>query len=56
MQLGMHVIIDWVADHTAWDNNLITEHPEWYLHDKKGNIIAPVKDWVDVAGLGLSQC
>ena len=22
--LGMHVIIDWVANHTSWDNNLIT--------------------------------
>ncbi len=21
-KLGMHVIIDWVANHTAWDNNL----------------------------------
>ena len=26
--LGMHVILDWVANHTAWDNQLVTEHPE----------------------------
>ena len=28
--LGLHVILDWVANHTAWDNVLVTEHPEWY--------------------------
>jgi glycosidase len=29
-RLGMHVILDWVPNHTAWDHPLITEHPEWY--------------------------
>lgn len=33
-QLGMSVIVDWVPNHTAWDNHLIAEHPEWYVrHD-----------------------
>ena len=27
---GMFVILDWVANHTAWDNNLVEEHPDWY--------------------------
>lgn len=31
-QLGMHVILDEVLNHTAWDNALITLHPEYYLH------------------------
>ncbi len=32
--LGMSVIVDWVPNHTAWDNHLIVEHPEWYVqHD-----------------------
>ena len=53
--LGMKVIIDWVANHSAWDNPLITEHPEWYKKDAKGNIISPVADWTDVAGLDYSQ-
>lgn len=48
---GMHVIIDLVANHTAWDNPLITEHPEWYTHDKGGSIVAPNADWHDVADL-----
>ncbi len=30
------VILDWVADHTSWDNPWITQHPDWYLHDKGG--------------------
>jgi len=25
----MSVIIDWVANHTAWDHPWITQHPEW---------------------------
>jgi len=53
--LGMKVIIDWVANHTSWDNNLITEHPEWFTHDSLGKIIAPVADWTDVADLDYNQ-
>jgi glycosidase len=30
--LGMHVILDEVLNHTAWDNLLVTTHPEYYLH------------------------
>lgn len=54
-ELGMKVIIDWVADHSSWDNNLITEHPEWYQHDSTGKIKSPVTDWTDVAGLDYKQ-
>ncbi|MDK2978508.1 MAG: cyclomaltodextrinase / maltogenic alpha-amylase / neopullulanase [Bacteroidales bacterium] len=50
-ELGMYVIIDWVANHTAWDNQLIFDHPEWYTKNEKGEIIAPVEDWTDVADL-----
>lgn len=52
---GMKVIIDWVANHTSWDNKLITEHPDWYTKDSKGKIIAPVPDWTDVADLDYSK-
>ena len=54
-ELGLHVIIDWVANHTSWDNNLITEHPDWYKHDSTGKIIPPVPDWTDVAGLNYKN-
>jgi 1,4-alpha-glucan branching enzyme len=53
--LGMYVIIDWVANHTSWDNNLITEHPDWYMHDSTGKIIPPVADWTDVADLNYDK-
>jgi glycosidase len=31
--LGMHVIIDWVANHTGWDHTWTREHPDYYLMD-----------------------
>lgn len=54
-KLGMYVIIDWVANHSSWDNNLVTEHPEWYTHDSTGRIIPPVPDWADVADLNYDK-
>jgi glycosidase len=54
-ELGMKVIIDWVANHTSWDNNLIDKHPEWYKKDSTGKIVPPVADWSDVAALDYSQ-
>ncbi|MBJ6110244.1 DUF3459 domain-containing protein [Hymenobacter sp. BT523] len=54
-QLGLHVILDWVANHTAWDSNLTTEHPEWYTRDAKGNFRPPVADWQDVIDLDYRQ-
>lgn len=50
-ELGLKVIIDWVANHTAWDNAMLKSNPEWYLHDKSGKIVPPNPDWADVAGL-----
>lgn len=48
----MAVVLDFVANHTAWDNAWITEHPEWYAQDEEGNIIAPPgTNWNDVAQL-----
>jgi glycosidase len=48
--LGMRVILDWVANHTAWDHQWITDHPEWYEKDSTGNMFGPF-DWSDVAQL-----
>lgn len=52
---GMYVIIDWVANHTSWDNVLTKTHPDWYKHDKNGNFVPPVKDWTDVIKLDYSK-
>ena len=51
---GLKVIIDVVANHTAWDSVLM-EHPEFYKHDASGKIIPPVKEWTDVAGLNYQN-
>ncbi len=51
---GFRVIIDIVANHTAWDNALIS-HPEYYKHDATGKIIPPQPDWADVAGLNYAN-
>jgi len=53
--LGMYVILDWVANHTSWDNHLINEHPGWYKTDSTGAIIPPVPDWSDVAALDYNN-
>lgn len=51
---GMYVILDWVANHTAWDHEWVTKHPEYYTKDENGNMIAPF-DWTDVAELDYSN-
>jgi 1,4-alpha-glucan branching enzyme len=53
--LGMEVILDWVANHTAWDHPWMTEHPDWYTRDSSGAVIPPVPDWSDVADLNYDQ-
>lgn len=53
-EMGLKVIIDWVANHTAWDNNWIIEHPEWYAQDSTGNILSAF-DWTDVAKLNFKN-
>jgi glycosidase len=50
---GMRVILDMVADHTSWDSVMMA-HPEFYTHDKAGNIVSP-RGWTDVAGLNYSN-
>ncbi|MBM9466443.1 alpha-amylase family glycosyl hydrolase [Nakamurella leprariae] len=50
--LGMYVILDWVANHTAWDCNLVTEHPNWYARDWRGGFRpTPWFDWDDIIDL-----
>ncbi|MES2486210.1 MAG: alpha-amylase family glycosyl hydrolase [Bacteroidota bacterium] len=55
---GMYVILDWVANHTGWDHKWITEHPEYYEKNKKGEVTDPLNPetgepwgWTDVAHL-----
>jgi glycosidase len=51
-QQNQYVILDWVANHTAWDSNLVTEYPEWYARDWKGDLRpTPWCDWDDIIDL-----
>ena len=53
---GFKVILDWVANHTAWDNPLVSEHPDWYERDWKGDFRpTPWWDWADIIDLDYSQ-
>ena len=54
-KMGMYVIIDWVANHAAWDNSWIEEHPDFYTQDSLGKIIPPNPDWTDVADLNFEN-
>lgn len=53
---NMAVVLDWVANHTAWDNAWITEHPNWYQKDADGKIIIPPgTNYNDVAQLDFGN-
>ena len=54
--MGMYVIIDWVANHTACDNEMVSANPEWYTKDKNGDFQPPSgTDWSDVYDLDYSN-
>jgi glycosidase len=48
----MRVILDWVGNHTAWDNPLTETHPEFFAKDCNGELMPPTgTDWTDVIQL-----
>lgn len=50
-ELGMKVILDWVANHTARDARWVDESPaDWYRRDAGGSPVVPW-DWTDTAQL-----
>ena len=62
--LGMKVLLDWVANHTAWDHAWVRQHPDWYKKDEHGRIHAytyratPQSEpeyWTDVVGLNYAS-
>lgn len=53
---GFQVILDWVANHTAWDHPMATDHPDWYEKDWKGDFRpTPWWDWSDIIDLDFNQ-
>jgi len=59
--LGMKVILDWVPNHSAFDNAWATQHPDWYMHRPDGTIMNArdgndrETDWTDVAELNYDS-
>ena len=48
-RLDMKVILDWIPNHSAWDNPLTVSHPDWYAKDYQGNFRpSPWWDWEDI--------
>ena len=55
-EMGFRIMLDWVPNHTAWDNPLAQEHPDWYLKNESGNFTPPFGfDWTDVIQLDLTN-
>jgi glycosidase len=52
---GMAVMLDWVANHTSWDNAW-TANKSWYKLDDKGNFTPPTgTNWTDVIALDYTN-
>lgn len=55
-EMGMYVILDWVANHSSWDNLLTKDHPEWYTKTREGNFQpTPWYDWDDIIDFDYEQ-
>ena len=54
---GMKVVLDWVANHTAYDHEWVTAHPDYYERKADGSLMnardneGRETDWTDVAEL-----
>lgn len=54
-EMGFKVILDWVANHTGWDNPWIG-NADWHTTDDSGRIIHPPgTNWQDVADLNYGN-
>ncbi|MEO5967596.1 MAG: alpha-amylase family glycosyl hydrolase [Ferruginibacter sp.] len=51
--LGMKVILDWVANHAAWDNVWTISNPDFFVRDGEG-FVSPF-DWTDVIQIDHSN-
>jgi alpha-amylase len=59
---NMIVIMDWVANHTAWDHSWIKNNPDFYTKNSDGEITDPINPytgeswgWTDVADLNFDS-
>src|SRR6516162_1922828 len=38
---GLRVVMDLVVNHTSKDSELVTQHPDWFTRDAKGELVSP---------------
>jgi glycosidase len=50
-QMGFKVVMDIVFNHTGWDHDWITDHPDWYTQSEGVIVHPPGTNWLDVADL-----
>jgi len=53
-ELGLKVIIDWVANHTGWDHEWTIKHPEFYKKNQDGQFYDS-HGWDDVIDLDYAN-
>jgi len=53
-EMGMKVILDWVANHTSRDAVWVEAHPDWYVRDSLGNLNI-MYDWTDIARVDYTK-
>jgi alpha-amylase len=54
-EMGMKVIIDWVANHTGWDHRWTREHPDYYLRDSSTGDFKIASGMDDIIELDFSN-
>lgn len=54
-EMGMKVILDWVANHTGWDHVWTRKHPEYYLIDSATNDFKIASGMDDIIELDFSN-
>lgn len=61
---GFKVMLDWVANHTGWDNVWVQQHPDWYKRNAAGELegynytdlsTGKKEVWADVIGLDYAR-
>ncbi len=53
--LNMRVMVDWVANHTAWDHPWTETNKDYYTLTESGDFQPPVEDWSDVIDLNYDN-
>lgn len=54
-RLNMEIMLDWVANHTAWDHPWATEHIDYYSYSSTGERPYSPEGWLDVIELNFDN-